>query len=58
MIFFLDSNGESLSFLNVGSGEEISIKELAKKISSVVDFREIFYGINPSPMVLQENCLI
>ncbi|WP_286990175.1 GDP-L-fucose synthase, partial [Acinetobacter sp.] len=33
---FLDSNGESLSFLNVGSGEEISIKELAKKISSVV----------------------
>ena len=36
---FLDSNGESLSFLNVGSGEEISIKELAKKISSVVDFR-------------------
>ena len=33
------SNGELLSFLNVGSGEEISIKELAKKISSVVDFR-------------------
>ena len=36
---FVGSNGELLSFLNVGSGEEISIKELAKKISSVVDFR-------------------
>ena len=35
---FVGSNGELLSFLNVGSGEEISIKELAKKISSVVGF--------------------
>ena len=55
---FLDSNGESLSFLNVGSGEEISIKELAKKYLQLLILEEIFYGINPSPMALQENCLI
>ncbi len=35
---FLDSNGQILSYFNVGSGEEVSIKELANRIASVVGF--------------------
>tara|TARA_A100001388_G_scaffold109918_1_gene80756 strand:+ start:1620 stop:2624 length:1005 start_codon:yes stop_codon:yes gene_type:complete len=34
-----DSKGNSLSWLNVGSDYEISIKELAEKISKIIDYR-------------------
>lgn len=34
----VDSKGHPLSFLNVGSGDEISIRDLAHKISSVVGY--------------------
>ena len=34
-----DKNGEPLQFLNVGTGNEISIKELAESISSKFDFK-------------------
>ena len=33
------SNGELLTILNIGSEEEISIKELAKKISNIIGFK-------------------
>jgi GDP-L-fucose synthase len=35
----LDQNGEPLSLLNVGTGRDISIKELAKKISNILDYK-------------------
>ena len=35
----LDQNGEPLSFLNVGTGKDISIKELAKKISDILKYK-------------------
>ena len=34
----LDQNGEPLSFLNVGTGRDISIRELAKKISGILEY--------------------
>ena len=34
----LDQNGEPLSFLNVGTGRDISIRELAKKISDILEY--------------------
>ena len=34
----LDINGEPLNYLNVGTGVDISIKSLAKKISQIVNF--------------------
>ena len=34
----LDSNGEPLTFLNVGTGVDIAINQLAEKISSYCDF--------------------
>ena len=33
-----DKNGEPLQFLNVGTGQDISIRELAESISSKFDF--------------------
>ena len=35
----LDIHGQPLTYLNVGSGKDISIKELAKKISNIVNFK-------------------
>ncbi len=35
----LDQNGEPLSFLNVGTGKDISIKELAKKIADILKYK-------------------
>ena len=37
-ILLKDSNGDSLPFLNVGTGEDISIRELAKLISHIIGF--------------------
>ena len=34
-----DKNGNNLYYLNVGTGKEISIKELAYKIANLVDFK-------------------
>ena len=34
-----DINGEPLTYLNVGTGIDISIEDLAKKISQIVDFK-------------------
>ncbi len=34
-----DNNGKILSFLNVGTGKDISIRELAKKISKLIGFK-------------------
>ena len=34
-----DLNGDPLSFLNVGTGKDISIKELATKIASITGFK-------------------
>ncbi len=35
----LDTNGVPLTFLNVGTGQEISIKNLANKIASILNFK-------------------
>ena len=35
-----DENGEKLYFLNVGTGLDISIKELAYKIAKYSEFKE------------------
>lgn len=35
----LDSSGKKLAWLNVGSGKEISIKELAEKISDLIGYK-------------------
>ena len=35
----LDQNGEPLLLLNVGTGKDISIRELAKKISDILDYK-------------------
>ena len=34
-----DENGQPLSFLNVGTGVDLTIKELAEKIAEVVDYK-------------------
>jgi len=42
-----DNSGNPLNFLNVGTGKDISIKELAKKIANIVKFDgEIFWNKN------------
>ena len=35
---FLDDNGKILNYLNVGTGKEISILELANKISNIIEY--------------------
>ena len=35
----LDSSGNPLTILNVGTGEDISIKDLAHKISQIIGFK-------------------
>ena len=35
----LDVNGEPLSFLNVGTGKDISIKELANLVAEIIGFK-------------------
>ncbi len=35
----LDSNGDPLSFLNVGTGKDISIKELANLVAEIIGFK-------------------
>ena len=35
----LDSDGKPLTILNVGTGEDISIKDLANKIAKILDFK-------------------
>ena len=35
----LDSNGEPLSFLNVGTGKDISIKELANLVAEIIGYK-------------------
>jgi len=42
-------NGEKLLYLNVGSGEEISIKNLAEKIASFTDFQGDIIWDNAMP---------
>ena len=40
----LDTNGVPLTFLNVGTGQEISIKNLAKKIAAILNYKgDIFW---------------
>ena len=42
-----DNSGNPLNYLNVGTGKDISIKELAKKIANIVKFDgEIFWDKN------------
>ena len=42
-----DSNGKKLNWLNVGSDYEISIKDLSKKISEIIEFKgEIIWDKN------------
>ena len=35
----VDNNGEKLDYLNVGTGKDISIKNLAKEIAAICDFK-------------------
>ena len=46
------------SFINVGTGKDITIKELAELISEATDLPVQFIGIRPSQMVLLRNSLI
>ena len=42
-----DNSGNPLNYLNVGTGEDISIKELAGKIADIIKFDgEIFWNKN------------
>ncbi len=45
----LDSNGEPLSFLNVGTGKDISIKELANLVSEIIGFKGTIKWDNSMP---------
>ena len=45
----LDIHGEPLTYLNVGTGKDISIKELAKKISKIVNFKGEILWDNSKP---------
>ena len=40
---FRDDNGDILNFLNVGTGKEISINQLAYKIAEIIDFKGKIY---------------
>ena len=51
----LDENNYPLAFLNVGSGEEVTIKKLAELIANEFGFKGKSYGTNQSQMELQEN---
>ena len=44
-----DKNGNNLYYLNVGTGKEISIKELAYKIANLVDFKGEIIWDNTKP---------
>ena len=44
-----DSNNNPYSFLNVGSGDEISIKNLTEKIAAITDYRGIIEWDNSKP---------
>ena len=44
-----DTYGENLLYLNVGSGEEISIKDLAKKIADLIEYKGDILWDNRKP---------
>ena len=44
-----DSNGEPLSFLNVGTGKDISIKELASLVAEIIGFKGTIKWDNSMP---------
>ena len=43
----------NLNYLNIGSYDEISIRKLAEKISNIVQYKEILFGIHRNQMVHQ-----
>ena len=45
----LDKNGQPLKILNVGTGEDLTIKNLAEKISSIVNFNGEILWDNSKP---------
>ena len=45
----LDDNNYPLAFLNVGSGEEVTIKELAELIAHELDFKGSIVGTKSKP---------
>ena len=50
-----DSRGKPLIYLNVGTGKDISIKELALKIAEFTKFKGKFYGITQNLMEHPKN---
>ncbi|MDA9795511.1 hypothetical protein N9C22_04570 [Paracoccaceae bacterium] len=44
-----------LSHINVGSGKDVTIKELAQTVKEVVGFKGKIFLIIPGQMVQQEN---
>ena len=52
----IDKNGEKLLYLNVGSGQEVSIKNLANKISKLTNFKgEIIWDKNKPDGTFKKN---
>ena len=52
----LDENGDVLPFMNVGTGTDLSIKDLAEAIAKSVGFEGSIFGIPPSQMELLKSC--
>ena len=52
----LDASNKKLAWLNIGSGKEISIKELAEKISGLIGFKgKIIWDKNKPDGTLRKN---
>ena len=44
-----DEKGEVLTYLNVGTGSDITIKQLAEKIANIVNYKSQIYWDNSKP---------
>ena len=50
-----DDGGKPLSFLNVGTGIDLSIRELAEQVAAAVDSKAQFTGTTANQMAPQRN---
>ena len=54
VVYALENNLPEYLY-NIGTGKDITIKELAETIQKVTGTKEIFFGMPVNQMVLQEN---
>ena len=55
---FLMKNYNSSEIINIGTGEDLSIKELAEKLKKLLATVEKSFGIKPNRTARLENCLM